>query len=166
MGFRQCQVKWDKWLSSSVAPRGKSNSNVKCSKSVTSHPVTGESYFIIVIPSIGPQLIHIHTCSTSGGKRFLKAFTQTFSLSTLTLMSEALSQMAPKLSRSSSESALSWKTVGVEACCELAPVRARQKCVSRAHNSPLASTLLNAKMRNGTHYSLVDLTDTRTRRPL
>ncbi len=30
----------------------------------------------------------------------------------------------------------------------------------------LASTLLNAKIKNGTPYGLVDLTDTRKRRPL
>ncbi len=42
-------------------------------------------------------------------------------------------------------------------------MRARQKCGSRVHNGrkgALASTLLNAKMRNGTPYGLVDLTDT------
>lgn len=52
-----------------------------------------------------------------------------------------------------------------------APVWARQKSGSRAHNGrmgALASTLLNVKMRNGTLYGLADLTDTRMRprRPL
>ncbi len=45
-------------------------------------------------------------------------------------------------------------------------MRARQKCGSRAHRRAFASTLLNAKMTIGTPYGLVDLTDTRTRRPL
>ncbi len=56
-------------------------------------------------------------------------------------------------------------TVGLKVCCELAPVRARQKCGSRAHNGHKGA-LLNAKLRIGTPYGLVDLTDMRTRRPL
>lgn len=51
-------------------------------------PDTGERYFIIVIPLIDPQRLDIHTFSTFGVKRFLKAFTQRFPLSSSTLMSD------------------------------------------------------------------------------
>lgn len=47
-------------------------------------PDTAERYFIIVIPLIDPQRIDIHTFSTFGVKRFLKAFP----LSSSTLMSD------------------------------------------------------------------------------
>ncbi len=38
-------------------------------------------------------------------------------------------------------------------------MQTRQKCGSRAHKGALASTLLNAKMRNGTPHGLMELTD-------
>ncbi len=67
----------------------------------------------------------------------------------------------------------------VEVCCgarpksieaigilySLARPSADRGCITAAKGA-LASTLLNAKMRNGTPYGLVDLTDTRTPRPL
>ncbi len=52
----------------------------------------------------------------------------------------------------------------VEVCCGARP-SADRGCITAAKGA-LASTLLNAKMRNGTPYGLVDLTDTRTPRTL